>query len=143
MKTFKKILTIEAAAKLDAVQQAAVDRQVKINAAKYETPVGAYQKAINKQIEKTGKTRAVKVPRSAKTLAPPYGSTTLYKDSQIPGKWKLWTIWTEGNEVVTEWGRVGDDLMHKAKAHTSEAAAIRQMEKTIRVKRLEGYRNRP
>ncbi len=132
--TFKKILDVKESTDHDARMQRIAKAKVDVK--------GPYGKALNQHIDKTGRTRGLKLPPKSTSIAPPY-TTTFYKDSAVKGQFKQWSIWTEGRDVITEWGRTGSTLLTNHKTHASPDAANRAMEKIKRTKRLEGYRNNP
>lgn len=133
MATFKKIHDVET--------EAERKKRERIAAKITKDPKGPYQAEMNKHVQKTGKTRGGLPPKS-KSIAPPF-STTYYKDSAVKGQFKQWSIWQEGCDVITEWGRTGSTLLTNRNTHASVAAAERAMKKIMRTKRLEGYRNQP
>lgn len=139
--TFRKIVVLTPA-DVEAEKAAAAKAHAEHVKRMQRENDGPYGRAINKQMDKTGRERGVKLPDSTKSIAP-VDSVTLYNDSQFAGQFKQWSIWTEGRNVITEWGRTGSTLITKAKQYASPSAAEKAMQKTINTKRFEGYRNNP
>jgi predicted DNA-binding WGR domain protein len=97
-------------------------------------------------IDTTG-TLAVEPPKAAKIPKPvtptasirPDDATTLYAQSDDGVGHKQWSIWCDGANVTTEWGKFGGKLVHKTKTFRSPSNASWQMRHTIRAKRRKGY----
>jgi DNA ligase-1 len=55
---------------------------------------------------------------------------------------KFWEVWVEGNNCVTQWGKIGTDGRETLKECKDHAAAQAEMAKLIAEKTKKGYKEK-
>lgn len=56
---------------------------------------------------------------------------------------KFWEVWTEGNEVVTQWGKIGTEGRETRKAFPDAAKTQKEYDKLVAEKTGKGYVEKP
>jgi DNA ligase-1 len=78
-------------------------------------------------------------PNRGSTMATPKRYFEFVDDSSS----KFWEIWMEGNDVTTQWGRIGTTGQTKTKTFADEAKAKKEYDKLLAEKTGKGYVEKP
>ena len=83
------------------------------------------------------------VPAVTPPAAPPPTTTKRYFECVEDGTSKFWEIWTEANEVVTQWGKIGTPGRETRKSFPDAAKAKKEYDKLLADKTSKGYVEKP
>jgi DNA ligase-1 len=87
----------------------------------------------------------VPLPVPAAAAAPPITPTTTkrYFECVEDGTSKFWEVWTEGTDVVTQWGKIGTPGRETRKSFGDAAKARKEYDKLLADKTGKGYAEKP
>jgi predicted DNA-binding WGR domain protein len=123
---------LEAKRKADA--EAAERKRIADEARAIEETAAASRELIKRRMPKP-KTSASAGVSSKVTLYAKSDGTAGDRGSR-----KQWSVWIDGRDVVTEWGREGAMLQQSRKTFTTSADCARHRQKLLSDKRAKGYK---
>lgn len=86
---------------------------------------------------------AAPAPKPAPVLASPPPTQKRYFECEEGGSSKFWEVWIDGNEVVTQWGKIGTDGRETRKEFPDAAKTKVGYDKLVAEKTGKGYVEKP